>query len=148
MYHQILIATDGSELASRGVAHGLALAKAHNAPVAVVTVTEDWSPFQMAHDSAQGTRDPVGNYEALARSVAKRVLDRARESASLAKVDCECIHVPDQPPADGILTTAEKIGADLIVMSSHGRRGVQRVLLGNVANEVANRSHVPVLIVR
>jgi len=102
----------------------------------------------MAHDSAQGTRDPIGNYEALARSAAKRALDRAKENASAAKVDCECIHVPDKQPADGILATAEKIGADVIVMSSHGRRGIKRVLLGSVANEVASRSHVPVLIVR
>jgi nucleotide-binding universal stress UspA family protein len=148
MYQRILIATDGSELASKAVAHGLGLAKIHDASVAVVAVTEDWLPFQMAHDSAQGMPDPVGNYEALARTAAKRALDKARESASAAKVDCECIHVPDKQPADGILATAEKMGADVIVMSSHGRRGIQRVLLGSVANEVVTRAHVPVLIVR
>ncbi len=148
MYRHILIATDGSELASKGVEHGLALAKLLNAPVSIVTVTEDWSPFQMAHDNGQGSQDPVRDFETLARKAAKRVLDKVSESAAAAKVECECIHVPDKHPADGIIAAAEKTGADLIVMSSHGRRGIQRAFLGSETNEVAARSHVPVLVVR
>ena len=57
MYDHILIAMDGSALASKGVAHDLALAKVHYSPVSVVTVSGDSSPFQMAYDNAQGIQD-------------------------------------------------------------------------------------------
>ena len=57
MYRHILIATDGSELANKGLEHGLALAKLNGAPVSIVTVTEDWSPFQMAHETRRALRN-------------------------------------------------------------------------------------------
>ncbi len=66
MYKCILIATDGSEMASKAADHGIALAKIHNAKVVVVTVTDIWSSFAMAHDYDQGKKDPIGRYEALA----------------------------------------------------------------------------------
>jgi nucleotide-binding universal stress UspA family protein len=148
MYKQILIATDGSELAGKAVSHGLALAKVHNAPVSVVTVTEMWSAFDMADDARSGVRDPTRQYEALAAAGAKRILDRVGETARAEGVDCKMIHVSDKHPAEGIIATAKDIGADLIVMASHGRRGVDRILLGSQANEVVTQSTVPVLIVR
>jgi nucleotide-binding universal stress UspA family protein len=72
MYKHILIATDGSELASRAVAHGIALAKEHEAPITVVTVTERWSAFDMAREARQGSRNPLAQYEAEAAASAKR----------------------------------------------------------------------------
>lgn len=148
MYKRILIATDGSEMASKAVAHGIALAKVLKAPLSVVTVTDIWSPFDMAHDYDQHKKDPIGTYEALAAAGAKRVLDKAGETAKEQGVDCTLIHVADKHPAEGIVATADEIGADLIVMASHGRRGVKRLLLGSQANEVVTHSKVPVLIVR
>ena len=65
MYKQILIATDGSELAAKAVSHGIALAKEHKASVSVVTVTDIWSAFDMAHDYDRKKKDPIGSYEAL-----------------------------------------------------------------------------------
>jgi nucleotide-binding universal stress UspA family protein len=148
MYKRILIATDGSELGSHAVTHGLALAKVHNAPVSVVTVTDIWNAFEMAHDFDRGKKDPIGSYEKLAAEAAQRVLDKAGEAAKSQGVNCTLIHVKDKHPAEGIVETASEIGADLIVMASHGRRGVNRLLLGSQANEVVTRSKVPVLIVR
>jgi len=148
MYRRILVATDGSELANRAVAHGIALAKALNAPLSVVAVTEIWSPFEMAHDYDQRRKDPIGSYEALAAAGAKRVLDKVGEMAKAQGVDCTPIHVADKRPADGIIEAANTAGADLIVMASHGRRGINRLLLGSQANEVVTTSKVPVLIVR
>jgi nucleotide-binding universal stress UspA family protein len=63
-------------------------------------------------------------------------------------VSCETLHVRDSHPADGIIMAASQKGCDLIVMASHGRRGVDRLLLGSQANEVLTRSKVPALIVR
>jgi nucleotide-binding universal stress UspA family protein len=148
MYNRILIATDGSALADKAVSHGITLAKVHKAPVSVVTVTDIWSAFDMAHDYDRGKTNPIGNYEALAAAAAKRILDRAGETAKSQGVDCNLIHVPDKHPAEGIVATATDVGADLIVMASHGRRGVDRLLLGSQTNEVVTHSKVPVLIVR
>ncbi len=148
MYKRILIATDGSELATKALNHGLALAKLEKAPVSVVTVTNNWTPFEMAEDYSRGITDPVTSYEARAIEAAKAVLDKAGEAAKSQGIDCTLVHVPDERPAKGIVETATKVGADLIVMASHGRRGVNRLLLGSQANEVVTHSKVPVLIVR
>jgi nucleotide-binding universal stress UspA family protein len=148
MYKRILIATDGSEMATKAVTHGIALAKVHKAPVTIVTVTDIWSAFEMAHDYDQRKKDPIGNYEALAAASAKRILDKAGEIAKAEGVDCTLLHVADKPPAEGIIEAAEAAGADLIVMASHGRRGISRLLLGSQANQVVTFSKVPVMIVR
>jgi len=148
MYNHILIATDGSELASRAVSHGVTLAKENKAPVTVVTVTDWWSALDMAHESRKGNRNPLAQYEAQAAAAAKKVLLQAGELAKSQGVQCELIHVPDQHAADGIVATAKKKACDLIVMASHGRRGVDRILLGSRAYEVLTQSKVPVLIVR
>jgi nucleotide-binding universal stress UspA family protein len=148
MYKRILIATDGTELASKAVAHGLALAKIDKAPVTIVTVTDIWSAFDMAHESRTGTRNPIDEFEKQAAAGAKKILDSARELARAQGVEAALIHVPDKHPAEGIVAKAEEIGADLIVMASHGRRSINRLLLGSVANEVVTHSKVPVLVVR
>ncbi len=148
MYKRILIATDGSELANKAVSHGIALAKIDQAPVSVVTVTEMWPAFEMAHDYDRGKKDPIGNYEAKASAAARQILDNAANAAKSQGVDCTLIHVPDRHPAEGIVATAQEIGADLIVMASHGRRGIGRMLLGSQTIDVTTHSKVPVLIVR
>jgi|SRR5262245_36249975 len=148
MYRHILIATDGSELAGKAVKHGIALAKDLNVPVSVVTVTEKWSAFDMARDARQGYLNPIARYEGLAATAADNVLENAAQVAKSQGVPCELVHVQDQHPAEGIIATATGKGCDLIVMASHGRRGVDRILLGSQANEVLTHSKVPALIVR
>lgn len=148
MYKHLLIATDGSELADRALAHGLALAKEVRAAVTLVTVTQLWSAFDMAHKAREGNRDPMHQFEEIAATSAKKILDAAAQKAKLAGVACELVHVPDQHPAEGIIEIAEKKGCDLIVMASHGRRGVERLLLGSHVSEVLAHSKVPTLVVR
>jgi nucleotide-binding universal stress UspA family protein len=148
MYKHILIATDGSELAGRALAHGLALAKELKAAVTLVTVTQPWAAMDMAHDVRQGHPDPIHQFENIAATSAKVILDAAAQKAKIAGITCELVHVPDQHPAEGIIATAENKGCDLIVMASHGRRAVGRLLLGSQANEVLAHSKVPALIVR
>ena len=149
MYKHILIATDGSELAGRALAHGLALAKKLDAPVTVVTVTQPWSAPEMALFSAgKANLDPVRQFEDMAAASAKAILDAAAQKAKAAGVTCEFVHIPDQHPAEGIIAIAEQKSCDLIVMASHGRRAVKRLLLGSQVNEVLVHSKVPALIVR
>ena len=69
-------------------------------------------------------------------------------AAKSAGVECDILHVHDQVPAQGIIQAAREQGADLIVMASHGRSGITRLLLGSEASEVVSKSTIPVLICR
>jgi nucleotide-binding universal stress UspA family protein len=148
MYKKILIATDGSELGSRAVAHGVKLAKELKVPVILVTVTQQWSAMDIAHEAKLGRPNPIEHFEEMAAAWAKKNLDAAGEQAKAAGVTFELVHVPDQTPAEGIIATAEKQGCELIVMASHGRRAVGRLVLGSQVSEVLAHSKVPALIVR
>ena len=148
MYKHILIATDGSELATRALEHGLAVANHANAQVTIVTVTEPWSLFDVTHQARQGRPDPIGHFEELATASAKRILDNAAQHANAQGVTYKLVHVKDEHPAAGIVAVAKNTGCDLIVMASHGRRGVSRLLLGSQAYEVLAHTTVPTLIVR
>ena len=145
MYSHILIATDGSPLAAKAVTQGLALAKALGARATAVTVTEPWATMA----PPEVLNEPfVQEFERAASEGAKRILDSAQAEAKAAGVGCSLLHVRDRFPAEGILEAAASGRADLIVMASHGRRGVARFLLGSQASEVLTHSRVPVLIVR
>jgi len=148
MYRNILIATDGSDLAGKAVDHGVMLAKGTEASVVFVTVTENWSAIAMGAESTQGMSNPIESYEAIAAKRAQNILAAAKTAAEDAGIECETVHVPDQPPAEGIIETANEKGCDLIVMASHGRRGLNRLVLGSQTTEVLACSKVPVLVLR
>ena len=114
----------------------------------MVTVTEAWSAFQLAEMSRIGERNPIARYEEMAAAAARNILGKAEQLAKAQGVACETIHVQDQHPAEGIIAAAKDKGCDLIVMASHGRRGLNRLLLGSQAQEVLTHSKVPALIVR
>ena len=145
MYQHILIATDGSELAGKAVAAGLELAKGLGMKVTAVTVTEPWSGMMLGEPAALAF--PIEDYEKSAAENAARVLSGVAEAAKKAGVACETVHAQDFP-AEAIIKTATAKGCDLIVMASHGRRGIARVLLGSQALTVLTQSTIPVLICR
>mgnify|MGYP001821425224 CR=1 FL=1 len=148
MYKHILIATDGSNLAGSAASHGLSLASEHNAKVTIVTVTGIWSIVDIAARTEAGETDAIQKYEEFQVSMANKILFETESKAKSLSLDFQTVHVKDKFPADGIIDTAEQENVDLIVMASHGRRGIQRALLGSVANEVVSRATVPVLIYR
>jgi nucleotide-binding universal stress UspA family protein len=148
MFKHVLIATDGSDLAGKAVSKGLELAKQLSAAATAVTVTEAWPPIEMAAEVERGKANPIDDYEARLAEWANGVLAKVTESARAMGVSCETVHVADQHPADGIIATSRNKDCDLIVMASHGRRGVRKMLLGSVANEVLAQSSVPVLVYR
>jgi nucleotide-binding universal stress UspA family protein len=145
MYKHILIATDGSDLAQKAESAGLTLAKALNAQTTAVTVTEPWDAFSMAALAERGMPNPVADYDAAA---ANRILWGVSETAKKIGLSCTTLHVKDRHPAEGIIETAKEKGCDLIVMASHGRRGISKVLLGSQAMKVVTLSPVPVLVCR
>ena len=140
MYRHIIIATDGSELAEHGVAHGLALAKSLGAKVSVIFVMEPFSEMTGRFLEA------VARYAELRKEQATSVLDRAANAAKQAGVSCETIQVENGQPHQAIITAAEDNGCDLIVMSSHGRSGLAMLLIGSVTNKVLTHAKAPVLV--
>ena len=145
MYKNILIATDGSELAQKAVQQGLALAKALGAKATAITVTEPWTAVVSGE---LGMAFPIDDYEKGCAANAERILAGVSAAASKAGVACDTLHVKDQFPAEGIIEAAKARGNDLIVMASHGRRGVTRLLLGSQATKVLTHSTIPVLVLR
>ncbi|MEQ1697726.1 MAG: universal stress protein [Hyphomicrobiaceae bacterium] len=145
MYKHLLIATDGTNVGQKAVEQGLKLAKAVNAKVTGVTVTEIWSALDVA---GKDGLIKIEKYETAASEAAQSILHAFSAAAKEAGVECETIHVPDSSPCDGIVHTAEHQGCDLIVMASHGRRGINRLLLGSQAQSVISHAKIPVLICR
>jgi len=148
MYSRILIAIDGSELAVKGLEKGLELAGQLGAKVDIVTVSE---PIILgAYDSIGWSAgyESGDDYKKGREAAAQKILQPALEVASAAGVSAHAHHVLDRYAADGIIDTATACGSDLLVMTSHGRRGVSRVLLGSQTNEVLARSTLPVLVIR
>ena len=148
MYKNILIATDGSELADKAASKGLALAQAVDASVKILTVTEPLSDSEIAAQMEAGHGQAVETYNTLAEDKAKNILSAVASKAKNMDLICKTIHVPARHPAEAIIASANTNECDLIVMASHGRRGFKRLLLGSVANEVITHSTVPVLVFR
>ena len=149
MYAQILIATDGSELAGHALDHGLKLAKALGSRVTIVTVTEPAAIVGGGYAAMAGTGfDPIPELIDAQKKVADGVLEAAAATAKGQGVDAKTLLVDNSFPAEGIVAAAEQTGADLIIMASHGRRGLDRLLLGSQTSNVLAHSKVPVLVTR
>ena len=145
MFQHILIATDGSELAGKGVDAGLGLAHQLNAKVTIVTASEPWQAA--VGDAAAAFSFPIAEYDKAVAENAPHPVAAAAAAAKQKGVACETVHV-NGFPAEAIIETANAKGCDLIVMSSHGRRGVSRLLLGSQASPVVTLSTIPVLVCR
>jgi nucleotide-binding universal stress UspA family protein len=145
MYKHLLIATDGSELAQKAVAQGFALANAVNAKVTIVTVSEPWT---LAAPAEVAIVYPVDDYERAAAANASKILADASAAGAKLQITCDTVHVKEEFPAEGIVETARARGCDLIVMSSHGHRGLMRLVLGSQAHRVVTQSTTSVLICR
>jgi nucleotide-binding universal stress UspA family protein len=147
MYSHILIPTDGSQVAQKGVDHGLSLAKAIGAKVTLLTASERFPDYVATTGWALAPNEMTTFEEGQAR-LSKEILTRAQKSAELMGVAAEVLYMQGSFPADAIVEVAGKRQCDLIVMSSHGRRGFERVVLGSQTTDVLARSTVPVLVVR
>lgn len=148
MYKNILIATDGSELAAKGVSHGCALAAALGAKVTVLTVTPPLDPQVVRIAQGAGVEDPVGQYDYTIAEEMKERFAAVEARAAEQGVTVDLMHEIDDSPAEAIVRAAKRLGCDLIVMSSHGRRGARRLILGSQTAEVVTTTDIPVLVIR
>ena len=144
MFKNVLIATDGSELAKKAVQQGLTVAKGMKAKATVVRAT----PVPRMY-VAEGViiTPPVEVHEQVAKVVADQFAG-IKQEADAAGVPCETVHVENDIPWQAILDTAKDKRCDLIVMASHGRTGFSAAFLGSETQKVLAQSTVPVLVCR
>ena len=148
MYKNILIATDGSELASKGVSHGLALAEKLGAKVTFLSVVEPLVPEAIQAAISGGIEDPVGGYDLQIDASMKKRYAALEQEAAQYGITVDMLHEIDKSPAEAIVRVAEMNAYDLIVMASHGRRGIRKALLGSQTAEVLVHTSIPVLVIR
>jgi len=149
MYANIRLSTDGSDVARNGVKHGIALAKALNAKVTVITVTERLPvDLRSGHAGWIPPQEMFDSFDAASKERVGEILGEVRTMAEQIGISVELLHVPNAHPATAIIETAKSRGCDLIVMASHGRRGLRKLLLGSQTSEVLVDGSVPVLVVQ
>ena len=145
MHQHILIPTDGSELSQKAIDYGMALAKSVNAKVTVMTVS---TPFYTLAVEPGMITDAPEQYGKRMATLAAKYLNVAKEAALAAGVSCDTMHVEHDHPYLAIIETASQKSCDLIVMASHGRRGISAIVLGSEAVKVLTHSTIPVLVFR
>ncbi len=147
-FSHILVATDGSALATMALERAVALAAACASALTIVTVTEPLPTFAAGEIGWSLPADALTSIRDADTARARAILDAASATARAGGVAAQPRHVPDSAPAQGIVDTAASCGADLIVMASHGRRGFNRLVLGSQAAKVLAMSPVAVLIAK
>lgn len=142
MYHKILVPLDGSPTAEAVLPHAQALAQSEGAELVLVRVAVNpanefaFSDPVLATTLVQQMEDDTKQYIA---DVEKRVASGGTKVSTLIR---------EGPIAETILAVATEVNADIIAMSTHGRSGVRRLLLGSVADRIVNHSHIPVMLIR
>ncbi|QNP48308.1 universal stress protein [Diaphorobacter aerolatus] len=147
MYKRILIATDGSTLSDKAVESGLALAALSGATVVALKVIPRY-PRSYFEGSAPLDRDAVKEIENRWSDAAQQDLAKIKDRGAADKTAVKCVVAKSDLIAESIITAATKNNCDLIVMASHGRKGIKRVLLGSETQHVLTHSHIPVLVLR
>jgi nucleotide-binding universal stress UspA family protein len=145
MFKHILIPTDGSDLSRKAILYGVQLAKESGAKVTGLTVTEPYQPAGM--DTVFIPMDQ-GDYEEQSRLLSEKAMEQLKMAAQAAGVPCETVREVFDQPYRAIIDAAQALGCDLIVMASHGRRGISALLLGSETAKVLTHSTIPVLVYR
>ena len=145
MYKHVLVPTDGSQLSQKAISHAIALAKLANAKVTGIIDSRSWEAVIAGHIAALIERE---EYEKSAAANAKESLAFITEAAKAAGVPCEVIHTTVGHPYKAIIDTATSRNCDLIVMASHGWRGLTAMLIGSETKKVLTHTGIPVLVYR
>jgi nucleotide-binding universal stress UspA family protein len=146
MYQRILIATDGSELSEKAVQSGVALASALDAEIVAYNCVPRYSGMYF-EGAVVLTAAEVGRIEKEWHQQAQSLVDGVQEEAHRHSIKAKAVTGTGNP-AECIIKAAKKHKCDLIVMASHGRKGIGRLLLGSETLDVLTHSHIPVLVLR
>ena len=158
MYKSILVPTDGSELSARAIEAALGLAKTSGARITALHVVPPLSELRVPELAERYDASVEEGYilpASLGRKIQEGVTARSRAmldgicaKAAAAGIKCESIVAVGSSPHEAIIRRAAESKCDLIVMASHGRKGVQAIVLGSETTKVLVHSKIPVLVVR
>ncbi len=147
MYKRILVATDGSSLSKKAVASAIGLASTCGAELLALKVVPRY-PQSYFEGSIPLSAEEIGRIEKQWSDAAIDNLAAVQKLATAKGVHCKAVTVKSDIVSDAIIAVAKKHKADLVVMASHGRRGVKRLLLGSETQQVLTHCHTPVLVLR
>ncbi len=147
MFSNLLVPTDGSKLSDKAVAQALELARALKASVTLFHASPEY-PMPVYAEGVSVEMVSRREYTKQSKEDAAKVLDRAAAKAKAAGVACTTMHAIASAPWEAILAAAKKSKSDVIVMASHGRKGIVGLLLGSETTKVLTHSKIPVLVVR
>jgi nucleotide-binding universal stress UspA family protein len=145
MFKHLLLPTDGSAASEEAIRRALELAREGKARVTGLHVIQ---PFHLVTYDVEMIEETRASYEANVRARAKQYVEAIERGAKELGVEASSRIVVDEHPYDAIIKTALDAGCDLIVMASHGRRGMQAVLVGSETQKVLTHSTIPVLVLR
>ena len=148
MFKHILLPTDGSKLSDRAVQRGIAFAKEVDARITVVHVVPEFQMIVEEGFVSPMTPELKKRFEREALAHAGKLLAKVEKAAKAGGVKCETVAVVSDLPYQQIIETARRKKCDLIMMASHGRRGLSGLLLGSETAKVLTHSKIPVLVVR
>jgi nucleotide-binding universal stress UspA family protein len=147
MYQRILVATDGSTLSKKAVRSSIELATAIGAELIALNVVPRY-PVSYFEGAVSLSAQDIARTEKKWANQGQDVVDRVRDTAEAEGVRAKAVIAHSDLVAEAIMTTAKKHKCDLIVMASHGRKGVKRILLGSETQHVLTHSGIPVLVLR
>ena len=145
MYKHLLLPTDGSPLSDDAVRRGVQFAQQLNARVTGFYAMPE---FEIVSYTMAMVEDNKEVFVRQARERATKMLDAVQAMAAQAGVQCDTVTVSSDTPYQAIVQTATERGCDLILMASHGRRGIKGFLLGSETTKVLTHSTIPVLVHR
>jgi nucleotide-binding universal stress UspA family protein len=147
MYQRILIATDGSELSFKAAENGIELARLAGGQVVALQVVPRY-PVSYFEGGSSVPDSEIARIEKQWSEGAQATVEQVKALAEAKGVKAIAVTTHSDLVAEAIIAAAQKHDCDLIVMASHGRRGVKRLLLGSETQQVLTHSHIPVLILR
>ncbi|MEW6464895.1 universal stress protein [Tibeticola sp.] len=147
MYQRILVATDGSTLSKKAVNHAIGLAALCGAELVALKVVPRY-PQSYFEGSIPLSAEDVKRVENEWAEEGRAVVDAVKKAGEAKGVKVKPVTVKGDIVSDALIAAAKKHKADLIVMASHGRRGIKRLLLGSETQHVLTHSHIPVLVLR
>ncbi len=150
MFKHILLPTDGSKLSDKAVKQAIKMAKALGAKITTVYVMPDYEKYvsERYHVMAVMAAPVKRKYKEEAAALSREILDQVCAAGTAAGVECAQVSVTGDSPYEAIIKQATKSGCDLIMMASHGRKGLQSMLLGSETQKVLVHSKIPVLVCR
>ena len=147
MYKRILVATDGSKLSESAVEHALNLADITGAELVALKVVPRYPQTYFEGGIGIDAED-IKRVEQQWLDEALQVVNRIKSEGQKKTVKVKAMTAKSDLVAEAIITAAKRNKCDLIVMASHGRKGLKRLLLGSETQQVLTHSHIPVLVLR